>query len=199
MDMCDYEMTFVNETNENYIEEYEQYLESYKCPKNNHDVLYSILGNFKDWVWVGGILNTGYNSETYDRGYEYFEQYFNNKKNHPDTTDECECGHAIVENCWIYNQKTDTIYTLGNCCIRSVMGNDFQKNGKIKKCRHCKKEHKNKKTIYCNDCRNMKFCKTCNKDITGRVFCPDCRDTSCVMCNKPTKGYKYCYNCNVSR
>ena len=198
MDTMDYEMTFVYDTDEKYIEEYEEFLKNYKCSKgNNFEMLCTILGNLKDWVWVGGVNYTGHNADTIDRGYSYFQKYFNYKKEHPEITNECECGHYITENCWIYNEKEDMILTLGNCCIRRVLGNDYQKNGKTKKCKHCKKEHKNKKTIYCNDCRHMTFCKSCDKDITNRVFCPDCRN--CIVCKKPTKGYKYCYKCNLDR
>ena len=198
MDISDYEMTFVYETDEKYIEEYEEFLKNYKYSKgNNFEMLYTILGNLKDWVWVGGVNHTGHNGDTFDRGYTYFQKYFNYKKEHPEITNACECGHYITENCWIYNKKEDMILTLGNCCIRRVLGNDYQKNGKAKKCKHCKKEHRNKKTIYCNDCRYMIFCKSCDKDITNRVFCPDCRN--CIVCKKPTKGYKYCFKCNLDR
>lgn len=178
INMMDYEMSFVEETNsyyeEEYKTEYEDFLNNIKVSKETHiEIMIRILGNLKDWVWVGGTRYTGYNKKTLLRGEEYFDKYFNYKRKKPEYICDCICGHDITENCWIYNKNTDVIITVGNCCIKKFFGNIFQKNGKIKKCRECGTSHKNKKSIYCNDCK----------------------DKYCLKCCKPAKGYKYCFKC----
>ena len=196
INVSEYEFSFVEETNEQYEDEYKEYLKTFKYSnKDRYDILSESLGNLNDWIWVGGINYTGYTPDTFYRGLEYFNEYFNNKKEHPEETGECECGHEIVENCWIYNEKKDKFAVVGNCCIKRMFGNEYQKNGKTKKCKNCKACHKNKKTIYCNECRHKKFCKDCNKDITGCYFCPDCKNKSCIKCGVPVKEYVYCYKC----
>jgi len=169
----EWDMGNVLELNEKYEEEFKDYIMSHRYI----DRMYYLLGDFKSWVWVGGchpkhisILN---------KTEQYFHEYFKGKRDPPEYQVECLCGHPIIENCWIYNKELDKVETVGNCCIRRCKGtNDGEnKNGKTKMCRNCNNPHKNKKTIYCNDCK----------------------DKCCLSCGEVTKGYMYCYKCFINK
>jgi hypothetical protein len=55
----------------------------------------------------------------------------------PDSTDECICGHNIIENCYITNGEE--ILILGNCCIKKFIPKSSRT------CETCGVSHKKEK------------------------------------------------------
>ena len=58
--------------------------------------------------------------------------------------DKCICGINIIQQCYIFNTKTNQILVLGNECIKR-----WKKN----RCDMCDTIHRNRKDNFCNDCR----------------------------------------------
>lgn len=184
-----------------YIDEYKEYIltleKDNKKGKTYMEIMKERLGNFEDWEWVGGCLP---NYEDDQSGIAYFNYYFKGKRDPPEIENRCVCTHDIYENCWIYNRQTDIVEVVGNCCIQKFMGNSNKKNGKIKKCKNCKSPHNNRKTVYCNKCRDYQYCKSCDKHISpSKRICDDCNiDKKCLKCGKKTKGYDECFKCHFN-
>ena len=99
----------------------------------------------------------------------YFELCFPNKPR-PDQVETCLCEHPINENCYISkNFDIDTILILGNCCIKKFIVKSSRT------CEICGEGHRNRKSNYCNDCKQTNYkclhCKTAN--ITAGKYCSD--------------------------
>lgn len=118
------------------------------------------LDMMNNWKYCGG--NEG-------RHLNYYRIFFPGKDTLPASTDECICGHPIVENCYITNGER--ILVLGNCCIKKFIPKSSRT------CQKCGEPHKNRIVNRCNDCR-VGVCDICNK-----------------QCNPK---YKKCYNCAFS-
>lgn len=128
----------------------------YKTLKEN-------LGDFNKWEYAGG--NKG-------RHNNYFKIKFEYPTLPPPEENKCMCGHSIVEQCYIYNNETEELKVLGNCCIRKFI----PKSGRT--CEDCGDPHKNRKWNKCKDC--------------VKYICFDC-GTDC------NSNYKYCYDCYDSK
>ena len=117
--------------------------------------------NYKeDWVYAGGDEG---------RHRNYFEIFKQDKEvEKPPGAGKCCCGHDIVENCYVWNEKTKKIEVLGNCCIKKYLN----KSGRT--CSKCGEPHRNRKDNFCNKCRKN-LCKKCLCEIDSK--------------------YKYCYDC----
>ena len=63
----------------------------------------------------------------------------------PEQVNECVCGHAISENCYITDGEQ--ILVLGNCCIIKFCPKSSRT------CEKCEAPHKNSKDNRCNKCR----------------------------------------------
>ena len=85
-----------------------------------------------------------------DRKPTYYHQLFPGKEL-PAHVSECICGHAIMEQCWIY--RLDRVLTLGNCCIK----NYFPKGFRVKSCEICGATHRNRKDNICKRCRWARY------------------------------------------
>jgi len=141
------------------------------------------------WTYCGG-KGGGINSV---RHKNYFKQCFPGF-DFPDLKDECVCGHAIKENCYITNDLLDgELLILGNCCIKKFL----PKDNAGRTCEICKKPHKNRKDNRCKQCR-IKFCQDCTKEkYRNYNKCKDCLFNGiCVTCKTTiSKSYLQCYNC----
>lgn len=69
----------------------------------------------------------------------------------PQKTEQCVCGHKIVENCYITNNKK--LLTLGNCCIKRFIPHQQRM------CFDCKKEIKRKTEALCYECSLKRLLK----------------------------------------
>jgi hypothetical protein len=94
----------------------------------------------------------------------------------PQHEDECVCGTAIVENCYITRDGIDCVelLILGNCCIKK-----FMPSGKIgRTCEDCGARHKNRKINKCNQCKRG-ICLKCfcnfESDNENRTYCYTCK------------------------
>lgn len=63
----------------------------------------------------------------------------------PEQVNECVCGHAISENCYITDGEQ--ILVLGNCCIIKFCPKSSRT------CEKCEAPHRNSKDNRCNKCR----------------------------------------------
>lgn len=125
--------------------------------------LISELGDLNDWEYGGG------NQKNHDN---YFKLKFDNTKIRPIEVENCICGHKIIEQCYIYNNKNDELKVLGNCCIKKFI----PKSGRT--CEDCGKGHRNRKFNKCKEC--------------VKYICFDCGEP-----NSP--DYKYCYDCYLEK
>lgn len=121
----------------------------------NYGLTYDDIKN-SNWKYCGG--STG-------RHLNYFKLVFSNY-DLPEHTNECVCGHKIIENCYI--RDGEQILVLGNCCIKKFIPKSSRT------CEKCETPHKNRVVNRCNNCRKG-ICDKCDK-----------------KCNK---SYKTCYNC----
>jgi len=91
----------------------------------------------------------------------------------PDYTNECVCGHKIVENCYITDFK-ESFLIVGNCCKKRFL----PKENAGKTCEICRKPHRNRKDNLCNHCRhnNGGICMICGTETMKKSF------KKCVKC-----------------
>jgi len=82
----------------------------------------------------------------------------------PEPVSECVCGHKIVENCYITNEKETEILILGNCCINRFIPKCSRT------CSKCGSPHKNRTTTECNNCRTG-VCKYCRNECNYKFKC----------------------------
>jgi hypothetical protein len=113
-----------------------------------------------NWKYCGGNIG---------RHYNYFKICCKDDEL-PMKTNDCICGHHIIENCYITDGKIKLV--LGNCCIKKFI----PKSGRT--CAKCDKPHKNRTVDRCNDCR-IGICDECDKNCD--------------------KTYKKCYSCNFKK
>jgi len=149
------------------------------------------IDDLTKWRYCGG--NKG-------RHLNYFRKCCPNDDK-PENKDECICGHAIVENCYITNGPE--LLIVGNCCINRFL----PKENAGRSCEICKKRHKNRKDNLCHDCRknNGKTCEICRKphrNIKDNL-CNHCRHNNggiCMICGAETmkKSFKKCVKCYYS-
>jgi hypothetical protein len=127
--------------------------------------------------FIEGLRRAGFDYETVRNDFKYAGG--NMQQNHrnyyklvyktdryPPHKDNCICGHKINENCYITN--SETILTVGNCCIKKFI----PKSGRT--CEICSKPHKNRIVNRCNTCR-FGICDRCNKKC-GDYY------TTCYTC-----------------
>jgi len=69
----------------------------------------------------------------------------------PEQVNECVCGHAISENCYITDGES--ILVLGNCCIKKFIPKSSRT------CENCEAPHKNRTVNRCNKCRDARSSK----------------------------------------
>ena len=128
--------------------------------KENYDMDYEIVKN--EWKYCGG-----------DRGrhLNYFRLCYKKAKL-PCHEDNCVCGQAIQENCFITDNKE--LLVLGNCCIKAFL----VKSGRT--CEDCGDSHKNRIINKCNYCKK-KYCDICKCEKHPNYI-----------------RYKKCYDCYIN-
>jgi hypothetical protein len=125
----------------------------------NYNLTQDEIQNIHKWTYCG---------DTSFRGREKFKQLCPNTP-FPPLTNECVCGHAIVQNCFITDGNQ--ILILGSCCVKR-----FTITGTKQTCEKCKTPHKNRVVNRCNRCR-LKYCDKCNKEGINdewRTICKKC-------------------------
>ena len=110
----------------------------------------------------------------------------------PKQQDFCLCTKEIRENCYIYNQETGEILSIGNHCIKRFIGENPTGN----RCDKCGDRHRNTKNNYCNKCRVTIEQEKKQKILTllnerQKYYKIKCRD-----CFKPCEPYVRCFDCN---
>lgn len=110
----------------------------------------------------------------------------------PSLEKHCVCGQSINVNHYI-TDGSESILVMGSCCIRKYT------NIKMTKvCINCHANHKNRKTDYCNNCRDLKFCQQCKRAVNNwETKCRGCiiSSTEC-NCGKYKKaGFIRCFHC----
>jgi hypothetical protein len=101
-------------------------------------------GNGAYWIGYGADRELHHHRNAH---YNYFLLRFPEYE-FPEQRFECVCRHAIVENCYIYNEEKGFL-VIGNCCIQRFMDAKFA--GRT--CELCKSPHKNRRWNLCNDCK----------------------------------------------
>lgn len=135
------------------------------------------ITNIKDYYYCGGTENEGQSM----RHYNYFITNFGDK-DFPSYKDKCICGQYIKQNCYIskkINNKCvyNTIIVLGNCCIKR-----FEIDGRT--CENCGDKHLNRKTNYCNACKERcVYCGNTKNKKKSEAVCSDCK-YKCEKCDK---------------
>lgn len=121
------------------------YLEKFK--NNLRQYSTKDLENIKtEWEYIGGDKNP--------KQLEYY--YYNTNQQHlekkvlPEHQDKCQCGHDIVEQCYIRNKVNKIILTVGNCCVKK---SDIPMK---KLCLICKDVNTNRIKMLCNKCYKIK-------------------------------------------
>jgi hypothetical protein len=117
--------------------------------------------DIKDWEYAGNDTN----------GKKYYSLRFPKSTKLPDYEDKCICGHFIINNSYITDNKR--ILVLGSCCVKS-----FMPTGLKRLCSKCHSPHRNRKINKCNDCR-IGYCDICNTTIDA--------------------NYKTCYSCKIRK
>jgi hypothetical protein len=121
----------------------------------------------KKWHYCGGRKFT-----TSDDGFECHEKYYRlccPQKEFLEQIQWCVCGHAIINNGYIYNENRewDSIIRIGSCCIKQ-----FMSNGMRRTCETCNLIHQNRLVNKCNICRY----KCCGFPVK--------KDEKCTVCKK---------------
>ena len=143
------------------------------------------ITNIKDYYYCGGTEGNDM------RHKNYFKLVFGDI-DYPPYNSECICGHEIKQNCYISKKSNDqfdfnTIVILGNCCIKK-----FEINGRT--CENCNAKHKNRKTNYCNDCKERCiYCGNTKNKKKSEAICDNCR----FKCEKCEKRIYYSGLCNT--
>ena len=101
----------------------------------------------------------------------------------PELVEECLCGHAIKENCYITKDfDISTLLILGNCCIKKFIDKS------TRTCEICYKPHRNRSHNFCNDCKKEYLkcvgCKKYKKMRKDDRVCYECRLRPCIQCHK---------------
>lgn len=118
-------------------------------PKHMDRLKKYINSPFHQWEYAGGAAPMGEeDNETYHNN--YFNLKFDGKREEPKNKQFCGCGHAIVNNCYIYNPITDALKTLGNCCVKKFIPSS------TRTCSECKNEHRNTAYDLCNGCKTKR-------------------------------------------
>lgn len=116
----------------------------------------------EEWLYAGG--NKGRHRSWWDLNYR--------GKQMPPEEVECICTHHIKENCFIENKYTKKLYVIGNECIGHFIPAE---EGTRRRCKNCEEAHRNRKTPYCNDCRDY-YCAVCyKKRKTDGTHCKECK------------------------
>lgn len=141
------------------------------------------IESLMDWFYCGNNR---------EKKQYFFNHYPDGKL--PEKEDQCICGTPILVNHYLTDGK-DNIIICGGCCISNFT--DIQMG---KCCLNCHKNHKNRNTEYCNNCRNLNFCSDCKTQVNRwKLKCDPCLLSSVKCeCGKSKKeGYKRCYTCNI--
>jgi len=117
----------------------------------------------------------------------------------PELVEECLCGHAIKENCYITKDfDINTILILGNCCIKKFIDKSSRT------CEICNRPHRNRSHNFCNDCKKdyikCKKCKIYCKIEKGFNVCEPCKNKACLGCNAKFKylnSEQKCIDCSA--
>jgi hypothetical protein len=119
--------------------------------------LQSELGDLSEWEYAGG-------SRPNSAHIGYFILKFGKEKDFPPIQDHCSCGHRILEQCFVYNNRSKQIKTLGNCCIKKYITKCNRT------CEKCGGAHRNRKHNTCNACTvsNPHKCELCNRTYSGK-------------------------------
>ena len=117
------------------------------------------MSDLDNWSYCGG--DSG-------RHWNYFLMC-NTKPRQPAHVDQCICGHAIRENCFIQNREKTRILVLGNCCIKR-----FVKNAG-RTCEVCGASHRSRQANRCSRCQTSK-CLECRREVGRNV-------ARCYPCN----------------
>lgn len=102
---------------------------------------------------------------------KYYRLRFPKSTKLPEHEDNCVCGHPIIKNCYITDDRR--VLVVGSCCVEK-----FMPNGLKRLCSQCDKPHRNRKINKCNDCRKG-YCDDCNTTIDYK--------------------YKICYWCKINK
>lgn len=122
------------------------------------------------------VLTWKYSGGDSGRHLNYWKLKFKNTKT-PDHESHCVCGHYIVQNCYITNDKNTELLVLGNCCIKAFIPTS------ARNCSICGNEHKNRIVDRCNKCRVGK-CDVCDVKCNPQY-------KKCFDCFKNKKPYKH--------
>lgn len=127
----------------------------------------------------------------------YFKMNFPNE-DFPDFSNECVCGHEIINNCYICPKDESELLVIGSCCIMKFVPI------KTRSCKDCKASHKNRKVNLCNECRllciDCKITKNYKKDVkcekcVSKDYERKCANCDIMLDSRKTR-YKYCSNCD---
>ena len=121
----------------------------------------------------------------------------------PEYTRECVCTHEIVENCYIWNCKTNEVIAIGNECVKKFLP---EGHGKVKRCGRCFKQNKKRKSKFCNKCLKIIEQEELDRKYAKKILENEkkrkARDNNtykvyCLDCNVYNPGYPRCFSCNT--
>tara|TARA_R100001463_G_scaffold134493_1_gene196731 strand:- start:250 stop:783 length:534 start_codon:yes stop_codon:yes gene_type:complete len=120
----------------------------------------------------------------------------------PALVSECVCTHDIEENCWIWNEKTNEVITIGNECVKKFLP---EGNGKVKRCGKCFKQNRKRKSNFCDECIIKIQQEERERDYMKKILEQEKKRKAreagtyklyCLDCNRYNPGYPRCFSCN---